>query len=275
MPWRPWRAGTLVRPHARHRPAAPVTIMAALGILALAKLGLLAADMVGPGPAAGSPAAEQAPSPRASASISIAQPDHPDPMPAAGPDPPAPGPAGHGSTGPKDRAPPASAAEHAAAPAENFDPSRISAGEVAVLEQLAARRSALDQRARELDRRQALLETAAATLDARIAELSELRNQIAKAVEQHDAAEEAKIRSLVKIYETMKAKAAAEIFNRLEMPVLIQVVERMHEPKSADVLARMDPVKAKQVTTELARRSKLLDAAVPDSSSAASPSNGG
>jgi flagellar motility protein MotE (MotC chaperone) len=251
MPWRPWRAGTLVRPHARHRPAAPVTIMAALGILALAKLGLLAADMVGPGPAAGSPAAEQAPSPRASASISIAQPDQPDPMPAAGPDPPAPGPAGHGSTGPKDRAPPASAAEHAAAPAENFDPSRISAGEVAVLEQLAARRSALDQRARELDRRQALLETAAATLDARLAELSELRNQIAK------------------------AKAAAEIFNRLEMPVLIQVVERMHEPKSADVLARMDPVKAKQVTTELARRSKLLDAAVPDSSSAASPSNGG
>jgi hypothetical protein len=37
----------------------------------------------------------------------------------------------------------------------------------------------------------------------------------------------------------------------------------MHEPKSADVLARMDPVKAKQVTTELARRSKLLDATVP------------
>jgi flagellar motility protein MotE (MotC chaperone) len=61
----------------------------------------------------------------------------------------------------------------------------------------------------------------------------------------------------------MKAKAAAEIFNRLEMPVLIRVVERMHEAKSADVLARMDPVKAKQVTTELARRSKLLEAASP------------
>jgi flagellar motility protein MotE (MotC chaperone) len=73
----------------------------------------------------------------------------------------------------------------------------------------------------------------------------------------------------------MKAKAAAEIFNRLEMPVLIRVVERMHEAKSADVLARMDPVKAKQVTTELARRSKLLEAAVPGSSSAPSPSNGG
>jgi flagellar motility protein MotE (MotC chaperone) len=34
----------------------------------------------------------------------------------------------------------------------------------------------------------------------------------------------------------------------------------MREAKSADVLARMDPVKAKQVTTELARRTRLLDA---------------
>ena len=74
----------------------------------------------------------------------------------------------------------------------------------------------------------------------------------------------------------MKAKAAAEIFNRLEMPVLIRVVERMREPKSADVLARMDPLKAKQVTTELARRSKLLETAGSGPASAAAPpSNGG
>lgn len=74
----------------------------------------------------------------------------------------------------------------------------------------------------------------------------------------HDAAEEAKLVSLVKIYETMKPKAAAEIFNRLEMPILISVVERMRESKSADVLARMDPAKARQVTAELARRAEQL-----------------
>ena len=59
----------------------------------------------------------------------------------------------------------------------------------------------------------------------------------------------------------------AGIFNQavrngyLEMSVLIRVVEGMREAKSADVLARMDPVKARQVTTELARRSELLEAA--------------
>ena len=73
----------------------------------------------------------------------------------------------------------------------------------------------------------------------------------------------------------MKAKAAAEIFDRLEMPVLIRVVERMREPKSADVLARMDPVKARQVTTELARRTKLLQAGPPVAAAAGPPPNGG
>jgi flagellar motility protein MotE (MotC chaperone) len=52
----------------------------------------------------------------------------------------------------------------------------------------------------------------------------------------------------------MKPKAAAVIFDRLDMAVLLQVVERMREPKASDVIARMDPVKAKQLTIELARR---------------------
>ncbi len=103
-----------------------------------------------------------------------------------------------------------------------------------------------------------MLETAANALEGQIARLSKLRDQIASAVEQHDAAEEAKLKSLIKIYEAMKAKAAAEIFNRLEMPVLLRVVAGMRELKSADVLARMDPVKARQVTIELAKRTKLL-----------------
>lgn len=73
-----------------------------------------------------------------------------------------------------------------------------------------------------------------------------------------DAAEEATLVSLVKIYESIKPKAAAAIFNRLGMPILISVVERMRESKPADVLARMDPAKARQVTAELARRAERL-----------------
>ena len=105
-----------------------------------------------------------------------------------------------------------------------LDPARLTASEIALLHQLAARRAALDQRARALDQREALIATAAAELERQIARLGELRAEIAAMVGRHDAAEEAKLTSLVKIYETMKPKAAAEIFDRLEMPVLIRVV---------------------------------------------------
>jgi flagellar motility protein MotE (MotC chaperone) len=173
------------------------------------------------------------------------------PEPAAGPENAAAAP--QTTTGPPAEAPPSKP------PA--LDPARLTASEIAVLHELAARREALDRRARALDERGLLIETAAADLEGQLARLGELHNQIAAMVEAHDAAEEAKLASLVKIYETMKPKAAAEIFDRLEMAVLIRVVERMREAKSADVLARMDPLKAKQVTTELARRTELLEAA--------------
>lgn len=172
------------------------------------------------------------------------------PEPAAGPEDAAAAP--EATAGPPAEAPPSRP------PA--LDPARLTTSEIAVLHELAARREALDRRARALEERGLLIETAAADLERQLARLGELRDQIAAMVEAHDAAEEAKLASLVKIYETMKPKAAAEIFDRLEMPVLIEVVERMREVKSADVLARMNPVKAKQVTSELARRSTLLEA---------------
>ena len=130
----------------------------------------------------------------------------------------------------------------------------LTASEILVLQQLAERRAQLEERERALELRAALLESAKAEVEARLLELQEIRAAIEDRVASHDEDEEAKLASLVKIYETMKPKAAALIFDRLDMAVLLQVVERMREPKASDVIARMDPIKAKQLTTELARR---------------------
>ena len=61
----------------------------------------------------------------------------------------------------------------------------------------------------------------------------------------------------MKIYETMKPKAAAAVFDRLEMPVLLELVTRMKEARAADVMARMRPDRAEAVTRELAHRRRL------------------
>ncbi|HEX3498406.1 MAG TPA: hypothetical protein VHT04_03700, partial [Stellaceae bacterium] len=66
--------------------------------------------------------------------------------------------------------------------------------------------------------------------------------------------DDAKIKSLVRIYETMKPKEAARIFEQLDLPVLLDVLEQMKELKTAPILAAMDPAKVKAVTLALAAR---------------------
>ena len=65
------------------------------------------------------------------------------------------------------------------------------------------------------------------------------------------------MKSLVKIYESMKPKDAARIMQQLDMAVLLEVSERMREQKMAAILARMNGETAKTVTMELANRRLL------------------
>ncbi|MEZ5932844.1 MAG: hypothetical protein R3F54_12950 [Alphaproteobacteria bacterium] len=138
--------------------------------------------------------------------------------------------------------------------ASAFDPSDLTDGQIEALQQLSARRQELDERERLLDMRAELNGRTEERLDQQIRQLAALKEQIEALVNGLDEDEEKKLVQLVKIYETMKPKAAAEIFNRLEISVLLHVVERMKEAKSAVVLGRMDPAIAKRVTVELAKR---------------------
>jgi hypothetical protein len=140
-----------------------------------------------------------------------------------------------------------------------FDPSSLTEGQVLALQQLSARRQQLEEREQLLDMRAEVNARTESRLDEQIKQLMELKNRIETLMTDLDEAEELKIARLVKIYETMKPKAAAEIFNRLDMTVLLHVVERMKESKSAVVLGKMDPAIAKSVTTELARRKERPD----------------
>jgi flagellar motility protein MotE (MotC chaperone) len=134
------------------------------------------------------------------------------------------------------------------------DAQSLNPSEIEVLQQLAQRRAALDQRAGDLDQREVLLQAAEKRIDDKIAKLQELQNSIASDVQKRSAEDDARIQSLVKIYEAMKPKDAAQIFEQLDMPVLLSVLQRMKELKTSPILAAMDPVKAKTITTALAAK---------------------
>jgi flagellar motility protein MotE (MotC chaperone) len=137
------------------------------------------------------------------------------------------------------------------------DPMLMSQSEIDLLQKLAQRRVELESWGSDLSMREQLLKAAEMRIEGKLVELKGLQDSIKTSLKQHDDEQEAKLKSLVKIYETMKPKEAARIFDQLEMPVLLDVIERMKEAKVAPVMAGMESDKAKKLTTELAKRRRL------------------
>lgn len=140
-------------------------------------------------------------------------------------------------------------------------PKSTSAGERALLERLQERRQELDARARELDLRESMLKAAEKKL--------ETQNAVEKAEEagaggggaktgptaqrkEKEELENARFKSVVTMYETMKPKEAAKIFDRLDIGVLIDMASQIKPQIMSAILAQMSPEVAERLTVELA-----------------------
>lgn len=174
----------------------------------------------------------------------------------------------------KPAAPPAGKAADPADADGVQDGATPSASELEVLQSLAKRRDELADRERKLDMRETMLKAAEQRVDQKVARLAALEDKIQGLVHQNDQAEDARINSLVKVYESMKPKDAARIFEKLDRTVLLEVAEGMKEAKMAPILAAMDPVAAQGLTVELANRNKLPDDATATVAGGVKPAGG-
>jgi flagellar motility protein MotE (MotC chaperone) len=139
-------------------------------------------------------------------------------------------------------------------PAAQQEGPAASAAERAVLEELRARRAALDAREQALAVRESVLVATEQRLTRRVEELAAVQQRLEALDKAAREREDAGWRGLVRIYENMRPRDAARIFNELEMVTLVEVVDRMKERTAAPILAGMEPEKAKALTAELARR---------------------
>lgn len=131
--------------------------------------------------------------------------------------------------------------------------------EVDILETLSARREQLAKWEEDVKTKERVLDATELRLNKKIDETKTLETSVKTLLEEYKKQEDAKIRSLVKIYENMKPKDAARIFDELDMPVLVLVVDTMSERKVAPILASMNPLNAKKLTMELAEDRKLKE----------------
>ena len=126
-----------------------------------------------------------------------------------------------------------------------------------VLEELKRRRTDLEKREREMDQRQALLDVTEQRIEEKISEMDQMRHELKELLGQQSEQEAGRIKSLVKIYESMKPKDAAAIFDNLDMDILLQVVGQMSERRVSPILASMDTQRAQELTTLLAEQKQL------------------
>ena len=138
-------------------------------------------------------------------------------------------------------------------------PGGLSPAERALLERLQERRQELDARNRDLELRENLIKDAEKRLENRLDELKDVENRLnGKGGEQA-----AKLKSLVLMYEGMKAKDAARIFDKLDQSILVDVASAMNPRKLAEVLAQMNAEIAQRLTAEIARRSGAGERGLP------------
>ncbi len=128
----------------------------------------------------------------------------------------------------------------------------VSAAERTVLLDLRQRQLALDAREAALVPREGVLAAAEKRLTLRMDELTALQHRLEALEAGRQGRDEAGLRSMVKVYETMRAKDAALIFNDLDPAILLPISDRMREVKLAAVLAAMLPDRARRLTADLA-----------------------
>jgi flagellar motility protein MotE (MotC chaperone) len=227
---------------------APLLAAAAIPLLGLKLVGI-AAELAGQAvaPAAAAAAAPQTPAvPAAPPAHAAAPASSPASSPASAPL------AASAAGGPA--ASPAKPASKSETGGDVGDPTSFSPAEINLLQELAQRRGELDKRADELDGRDMMLKAAEERIAEKIAALQKMQDDIGALLHKKDEENDQKIKSIVRIYETMKPPEAARIFEQLDMPVLLEVVEHMSERKAAPILASMPPLKAKALTLALAER---------------------
>jgi flagellar motility protein MotE (MotC chaperone) len=148
------------------------------------------------------------------------------------------------------------------APAVPAQPA-IPASERAILERLQERRLEIESRLKDIETREQLLRATEKRIEARIGELKAIEERVTSESQKRDDAEAARFKSVVTMYENMKAKDAARIFDRLDMRVLGDVARAMNPRRLGDILALMSPEAAERLTIELARTPKPAPAAPP------------
>lgn len=90
-------------------------------------------------------------------------------------------------------------------------------------------------------------------INQKLADLSQIRNEIKAQMEVKKSLEEQRMKHLVKAYTAMKPQAAAGLIERLELPFAVDVLSRMQGDTVGSILSFVDKDKAARICQGLVK----------------------
>ena len=133
----------------------------------------------------------------------------------------------------------------------------LTAADVDIRNSIEERDAKLAAWEEELKVQRNMIAVAEKRVDEKIAIYTEMKQTLRDLMGQKTQEEEAELLRLVKVYETMKPKAAAPIMERLDDQTRLAIASRMKEVKLALILTYMDKDAAQALTRQLMQKTDL------------------
>ncbi|MFO7804423.1 MAG: hypothetical protein R6V30_01975 [Paracoccaceae bacterium] len=126
-----------------------------------------------------------------------------------------------------------------------------------VLAAIADERSLLEDQRSALEERAAEIDLANEMVAVKTGQLEELKQEVEALLDRAEATHLADVDRLVALYSNMKPRDAAVIMNDLDLEVMITVLGTMPERNAAPIVAALNPIRARAFSLILLERAKL------------------
>jgi flagellar motility protein MotE (MotC chaperone) len=135
----------------------------------------------------------------------------------------------------------------------------LSSGDIPLLQSLQEHQSVLEQKEKQLAKREEELRQLEQWIEGKLQTLTLLRNEIGALVEERKAFEEQRFEHLVKVYEGMKPAEAASLIERLHEDTAVKLFYRMKGKKVSQILEFVKPEVAARLSERLAVHEKQVE----------------
>ena len=119
---------------------------------------------------------------------------------------------------------------------------------------LETRNAELNKKEEQLKQKEEYLAQMEQQVENKLKELLAIQKEIQVFRAEREENQSSKVRSLAKIYGTMKPKEAAKLLENLEEPLVVEVISTMSATEAANILSNMDVKKAAKISQALSHR---------------------